>query len=166
MQAGGNRICLWLELSYDRPEGHPGFVSYRRLSPQFQFSLPAVTLGILSRWYERYTGPGQWFREPFCPQCLCTRTGSERLESDTFGLCGRISVLLALGPWIPLFARTDCSEILCPLESPVWREVEWTLKKLFCVIKDLEVISRAQSDLTFSTICRKISRASEYRVQC
>jgi hypothetical protein len=45
--------------------------------------------------------------------------------------------------------------ILSPLESPVWIEVEWTLKKLFCVIKDLVVISRAQSDLTFSTICRK-----------
>jgi hypothetical protein len=42
-------LCEW-----DGPEGHPGqccihmyaFVSYRRLSPQFKFSLSAVTLGI------------------------------------------------------------------------------------------------------------------------
>jgi hypothetical protein len=46
-------LCGW-----DAPEGHPGlrcvhlhaFVSYRRLSSQFQFSLSAVTLGYLSQW--------------------------------------------------------------------------------------------------------------------
>jgi hypothetical protein len=42
-------MCEW-----DAPEGHSGlyclnqyaFVSFQRLSPQFQFSLYAVTLGI------------------------------------------------------------------------------------------------------------------------
>jgi hypothetical protein len=42
-------MCEW-----DAPEGHSGqcwvhlyaFVSYRRLSPQFKFSLSAITLGI------------------------------------------------------------------------------------------------------------------------
>ncbi len=46
-------LCEW-----DAPEGHPGqccvhlyaSVSYQRLSPQFQFSLSAVTLVYLSRW--------------------------------------------------------------------------------------------------------------------
>ncbi len=45
-------IYVWLESSYDPPECQPGqlayklswFVSYRRLSSQFQFSLSAVTL--------------------------------------------------------------------------------------------------------------------------
>ncbi len=51
MQAGGIAyIYVWLERSYDPQEGHSGqhslFVSYRGLSPQFQFSLSAVTLGI------------------------------------------------------------------------------------------------------------------------
>ncbi len=31
------------------------FVSYRRLSSQFQFSLSAVTLGYLSQWYNTCT---------------------------------------------------------------------------------------------------------------
>jgi hypothetical protein len=46
-------LCEW-----DAPEGHPGqrcvhlyaSVSYQRLSPQFQFSLSAITLVYLSRW--------------------------------------------------------------------------------------------------------------------
>jgi hypothetical protein len=46
-------LCEW-----DAPEGHPGkccvhlyaFVSYRRLSSQFQFSLSAATLVDLSQW--------------------------------------------------------------------------------------------------------------------
>ncbi len=49
-------IYVWLESSYDPPEGHPGqlatfswFVSYRCLSSQFQFSLSAVTLEYLSQ---------------------------------------------------------------------------------------------------------------------
>ncbi len=38
-------LCEW-----DAPEGHPGQVVYtfRRLSPQFQFSLTAATLVYLS----------------------------------------------------------------------------------------------------------------------
>jgi len=47
-------LCEW-----DAPEGHPGqccvhlyaSVFYRRLTPQFQFSLSAVTLVYLSQWY-------------------------------------------------------------------------------------------------------------------
>ncbi len=49
-------VHVWLERSYDPPEGHPGqqantlsdlwFVSYRRLSPQFQFSQPAAALDM------------------------------------------------------------------------------------------------------------------------
>jgi hypothetical protein len=46
-------ICVWLENSFDPPEGHPVQLTYTfliRLSSQFQFSLSAVTLGYLSQW--------------------------------------------------------------------------------------------------------------------
>jgi hypothetical protein len=46
-------LCEW-----DASEGNPGqscvtpmLVSYRRLSPQFKFSLSGVTLVYLSQWY-------------------------------------------------------------------------------------------------------------------
>jgi hypothetical protein len=48
-----NTVCEW-----DAPKGHSGqccvhlykLSSYRRLSPQFQFSLSGVTLVYLSQW--------------------------------------------------------------------------------------------------------------------
>jgi hypothetical protein len=55
-------LCEW-----DAPEGHPGqccvhlyaSVFYRRLSPQFQFFLSAVTLVYLSQWLlNTHTGKG------------------------------------------------------------------------------------------------------------
>jgi hypothetical protein len=56
-------LCEW-----DAPEGHPGqscvhlyarVVSYRRLLPQFQFSLSGVTLVYLSRWLSATSDTGR-----------------------------------------------------------------------------------------------------------
>jgi hypothetical protein len=49
-------VYVWLEYSYDHPEGHPGQLVYTfvirilsRLEPKFKDSLSAVTLGIYLR---------------------------------------------------------------------------------------------------------------------
>jgi hypothetical protein len=50
---------MYMSFAQILSEGHPGqccihlsaFTSYRRLSPQFQFSLSGVTLVYLSHWY-------------------------------------------------------------------------------------------------------------------
>jgi hypothetical protein len=47
------------------PEGHPGFASYRRLSPQFQQSLSAVTLGIYLGGLNGIQAPANGFENHF-----------------------------------------------------------------------------------------------------
>ncbi len=132
-------ICVWLKISFallapqkatlDSLRTLSWFVSYRRLSSQFQFSLSAVTLGYLSQWYPHppIDAPTAGIQKPVLPShCGKPNTSMEEILNVVFSIF-LVEYFLLNYWWLSFLMVRVVLTITLPILSQVFR----ILKLLF-----------------------------------